>query len=123
MDEHQDLIQEISGEYKDILANSSQAVYIFLDDDHKVCNEKFASLLDYNSPEEWAAVKENFPVAFVADQSQEILVNTYQKAMEECVGSKIKVSWKKKTGGNVDTEVILVPVSHNGHLFALHFIS
>lgn len=125
MDEehYKNLIQEISDEYKDILANSDQAVYIFLDDEHKVCNQKFASLLGYESPEEWAAVKDNFPDIFVADESQETLVSTYQKAMEQFIGSKVKISWKKKDGSSVDTEVILVPVSHKGHLFALHFIS
>lgn len=125
MDEHhhENLIDEISNEYKDILDNSEQAIYIYLDDDHKVCNEKFASLLGYESSQEWADVKESFPQAFVADESQETLVNTYQEAMEQSKGSKIKISWKKKTGETVDSEVILVPVSHQGHLFALHFVS
>lgn len=125
MDEqhHENLIQEISKEYKDILKNSNQGIYIFLDDNHKVCNQKFASLLGYESPEEWADVKENFPDAFVASESQETLVNTYQEAMEQDRGSKIQVSWKKKNGDTINTEVILVPVSHQGHLFALHFVS
>lgn len=124
MDEHHgNLIEEISKEYKEILENSDQAVYIYLDDEHKVCNEKFASLLGYESPEKWAEVKENFPSAFVAEESQETLVNTYIDAMEKYTAAKIKVSWKKKTGDVVETEVILVPVSHSGHTFALHFVS
>ena len=120
---HESLIDEILKEYKDILKNSDQGVYIFLDDNHKVCNEKFASLLGYESATDWAGVKESFPVAFVAEESQDALVTAYQEAMEQCKGSKIKVSWKKKTGSTVNTEVILVPVSYHGHLFALHFVS
>jgi hypothetical protein len=43
--------------------------------------------------------------------------------MECLVGESIKVTWRKKAGGTVDSTVVLVPVSHAGHLFALHFVS
>lgn len=43
--------------------------------------------------------------------------------MERLAGSSINVTWRRKTGGTVDSSVILVPVSHSGHLFALHFVS
>jgi hypothetical protein len=39
------------------------------------------------------------------------------------VGSTIEVTWKKNNGQTVDTNVILVPVAYDGHLFALHFLS
>ena len=61
---HEELIQGISRQMKSILEDSQQAIYIYLDDIHKVCNEKFASLMGYGSPEEWAKVKESFE-AFV----------------------------------------------------------
>lgn len=126
MDEHkhhEQLIRGVAKEYADILRNSEQGVYIYLDDTHKICNKKFALLLGYESAEQWAGVNESFPDAFVAAESQEILVDTYQSAMEKCTASEIKVTWKKKSVGTVKTTVILVPISHNGHRFALHFIS
>ena len=125
MDEnhHSRLLEEIATEYKDVLENSEQGIYIYLDDTHKICNEKFSSLLGYDSPTEWAEVSENFPTAFVDPKSQEVLINSYQEAMEMCVGTKIEVTWKKKSGEPIESEVILVPVSNGGHLFALHFVS
>jgi len=39
------------------------------------------------------------------------------------IGSTIDLTWKKKSGGTVDSTVILVPVAYDGHLFALHFLS
>ena len=126
MDDHQhhdNAIQGVSREYKEIFKNSDQGIYIYLDDNHKICNQKFATLLGYESPEEWANVNESFPDAFVAEKSQETLIDTYKKAIEQSVGSQISVTWKKKSGGTIATKVILVPVSHQGHLFALHFVS
>lgn len=125
MDEHrhEGLIESVSKEYQDIFSNSQQGVYIYLDDTHKVCNKKFAALLGYESAEEWAQVEESFPDAFVSEESQEELVGAYQEAMENSVGSAIKVTWKKKFGESVSTDVILVPIAHDGHLLALHFVS
>jgi hypothetical protein len=126
MDEHkhhEDLIAGISAEYGELLATSSQGIYVYLDDVHKLCNENFASMLGYDSAQEWAAVEDNFPTAFVIDGSQELLVETYGRAMQDGAASKVDITWKTKTGKPVKTSVILAPISHQGHAFALHFVS
>lgn len=126
MDEHNhhdELMQSITKEYKEILENSEQGVYIYLDDSLKVCNKKFATLLGYQSEDEWVKIDTSFPDAFVAPESQETLVSSFQDAMEKNVGSTNKIVWKKKDGSTTSTTVILVPISHENHLFALHFVS
>lgn len=128
MDKHQghgDLVKGFFEDQKEIFDSSSQAMYVFLDEDCRACNAKFASLLGYESPEEWANtdVKGSFPATFVAEKSQKMLVGAYQKAMGESAGSTMQVSWKKKTGDSVDTTVMLVPVAYKGHVLALHFIT
>lgn len=126
LDEHQhhgELLNSFLKEQKVIFDSSSQAIYAFLDDGCIVCNKKFATLLGYSSPDEWAKVPEIFTAAFVEDKSQHKIVAAYQNAMEKMEGATTNVTWKKKSGGTVETSVILVPISHKGHLFALHFIS
>jgi len=120
---HEELINGLYEQLKPVLDNSQQAIYVYLDDIHKICNNKFATLLGYSSPEEWAKVTGSFPDVFVDQQSQEVLVSTYQKVMEQIIGSEIEVTWKTKSGDRVNTNLILVPIAYNGHLFALHFIS
>jgi PAS domain-containing protein len=119
---HEELIAGISKQMKSILDSSQQAVYIYLDDIHKVCNGKFASLLGYRSPEEWAKVEDPLE-ATVERSSQETLVNAYNQAMEKFIPSNIKVTWKKKSGGTVVTSVVLAPIAYDDHIFALHFVS
>lgn len=119
---HEELVAGISKQMKSILDSSQQAVYIYLDDNHKVCNEKFATLLGYRSPEEWARVEDAFE-SFVNEGSQETLASAYHRAMEKLIPANIKVTWKKKTGGTVYSTVVLVPIAYDDHLFALHFIS
>jgi len=119
---HEELMAGISKQMKSILDSSQQAIYIYLDDIHKVCNEKYASLLGYRSPKEWAKVED--PVEATVDRgSQETLVKAYNQAMEKFIPSNIKVTWKKKSGGTVVTSVVMVPIAFDDHIFALHFIS
>ena len=120
---HHDLLGELATQLEPVLESSEQAIYVDFDDEHKVCNEKFASLLGYGSAEEWAQIKGSFPALFVDANSQDTLISAYQKAMQSMTASTIKVRWKKKSGGTADTMVILVPIAYKGHLFALHFVA
>lgn len=120
---HEELIAGITRQMRSILDSSQQAIYIYLDDVHKVCNKKFAALLGYQSPEEWANVEDSFPQIFVDQSSQDVLVNAYRQAMEKLIPADIKVTWKKKSGGTVATSVVMVPIAYEDHIFALHYVS
>jgi len=119
---HKKLITGVAEQFNEILDGSEQSVYIYLDDTHKVCNRNFATLLGYSSPEEWAAVKENFPDAFISGKSQRTLVSAYQAAVAKFVGSVIDVTWKRKDGKEVRGTTILVPIEYEGHTMALHYV-
>ncbi len=121
---HGELVEGFSDQLEGILKSSGQAVYLYLDDTHKACNKKFASLLGYKSPEEWAKRDVNFVDTFLAKESRDTVVSTYhEKVMEKLSGAVIPVVWKKKGGGTVRTTVIVVPQIFNGHYFALGFVS
>ena len=123
MKHHEELISNAMEQLGQIFQGSKQSVYLYLDNTHKSCNSNFAKLLGYSSPEEWSSMDVNFPEVFVSSKSRKTLVTAYQKAMEEQIGSTINVTWKRKDGKDVSSEVILVPYSHGGHLMALHFIT
>ncbi len=117
------IIEGVRNQLKDILDGSQQAIYVYLDDTHKICNPKFAAMLGYGSTGEWENVKRPFADTFVAPASQHALVSTYQSAMTQRAGSVVEVTWKKKSGGQVATNVILVPFSYQNELLALHFLT
>ena len=106
-----------------IFKASKQSIYLYLDNTHKSCNSNFSKLLGYDSPEEWSKMDVNFPEVFVSSKSRKTLVTAYQKAMEQHIGSTIGVTWKRKDGKDVNSDVILVPYAYGGHLMALHFIT
>ena len=43
--------------------------------------------------------------------------------MQDKIASTIQVTFKKRGGGTVKTEVMLVPIAFKGELLALHFIT
>jgi len=120
---HEELISGLLNQMKVIFESSEQPMYLYLDDNHWACNKRFADLLGYKSPEELVSLELHFMDVLVSEKSQDSLVTAYGNAIERKVGSTIEVTWKKNNGRTVDTNVILVPVAYDGHLFALHFLS
>ena len=125
MDEHQhheQLVKGTSEQMKPVLEKSKQAIYIYLDDNHKVCNKKFADLLGYESPKEWANT--DAPLADVVEEDQQSVIDAYMNASERMVASSIEVRSKNiKTGKIVKTKMIIAPIGHAGHVFTAHFFS
>ena len=119
---HEELVKGITEQMKPVLEKSEQAIYIYLDDNHKVCNTKFADLLGYKSPKEWAET--DAPLADVIEEDQPAVIKAYENATEKMLASSIEVRVKNiKTGKVVKTKMIIAPVGHAGHVFTAHFFS
>ena len=119
---HEELVNGFYNQLKQIFDESPQAIYLYLDDNHKVCNEKFASLLGYNSPEEWAKIK-NPLEENVDKRSQDTVVSNYFNATEKMTASQMDVKLKTTSGSVFEASAIVVPVVYQHHMFALYFIS
>jgi PAS domain-containing protein len=118
---HEELIEGVSKEQKLILDKSPQAIYIYLDDNHKVCNKKFADLLGYESRGEWA--KMDAPLADVVEKDQQMVIDAYGKASEKLVASKLEIRFKNvKTGKIIKVGMLMVPIAFEGHVFVMHFL-
>jgi len=120
---HEEVMDWVSKEYRPIMDGSPQGVYVYLDDTHKVANARFAKMLGYDTPEELQRLDVPWIDAFVAEESADQLVGSYTRAMEERVGSSFAITWKRKDGKRLRTNVILVPISYKGQDMALHFVT
>ena len=119
---HEELVNGFYGQLKQIFDLSEQAIYLYLDDNHKVCNKKFASLLGYPSPEAWAKIK-NPLEENIAKESQDAVVSAYFNATEKMIASQMDVKVKTTSESILDANVIVVPVAYQKHMFALYFIT
>ena len=122
---HEVLLKQIREEFAEILGQTSQGVYIYQDDPHWICNERLASMLGYSSASEFlkAATSSPFLDVAVAAESTERVVSAYMNSVENKVASIAPVTWKKKGGGTINTQVIFVPISYMGNPLTIHFVT
>ncbi|OGN89691.1 MAG: hypothetical protein A2Z74_00420 [Chloroflexi bacterium RBG_13_46_9] len=119
---HENLVKEVSEEMKPVLEKSTQAIYLYLDDNHKVCNKKFSDLFGYKSPKEWADT--DAPLADVVEEDQQKVIDAYMNASEKMIASLVEVRIKNiKTGKIIKTRMIVVPIGHAGHILTAHFFN
>jgi PAS domain-containing protein len=119
---HEELVEGISEQLGLILKKSKQAVYIYLDDIHKVCNEKFAKLLGYKSAKEWAAM--HAPLSDVDEADQNNVIAAYEKATEKFMASSLDIALRNiKTNKLIKARMIIAPMVYQGHVFSIHFLS
>ena len=118
---HVHLIKEVAEMLEPVLSNSPQAIYLYLDDTHKICNQKFADMLGYKSIAEWVA--NETPVDDVLESDQNKVIEAYGAASEKYEASSLSATVVKKDGTQVRTNVIMVPFTYKNEVFVLHFIS
>lgn len=118
---HEHLIKELRNELEPVLTNSPEGIYVYLDDLHKICNQKFADMLGYESIGEWE--KNEFPVEDVAEEDRDKIINAYGEASEKFVSSVQNVSCVRKDGKKINARVIMVPVSFKNEIFVFHYIT
>lgn len=104
-----------------LLDGSKKAIYIYLDDEHKACNKRFADMLGYKSVDEW--VKFEYPVSDVMESEQERIVEAYMDASKKFKSSEVIATWTSKTGKHIKTKVLMIPFSYSNEVFVLHFIT
>ena len=120
--DHKAFMNIVKKQFGALLDYSEQAMYIYLDDHHNMCNKRFAAMLGYKLTQ-LAPGKDAFSLDLVEVKSQKAVISAYRNAMEKGICSTISVTWLKKGGGKVKTHVTLVPVPFEGQLATLHFIS
>ena len=106
-----------------VINGSPQGVYLYLDDHHTVFNKHFAKMLGYSSP---AAVSKlgatGFLETLVKPASQKTIATAYWNAVEKNIASSFSATLKKKSGAGLKVKGIIVPISYQNEMFALHFI-
>ena len=122
---HEVLLDQIEEEFSGIFRDTTQGVYIYMDDSHWICNDRLAAMLGYASAAELhsAATASPFLDVAVAAESQQRVVSAYTDSVNSKAASSIPVTWKKKGGGTLNTETIFVPISYQGTALTIHFVA
>jgi len=118
---HEKAVRDLERQYRLVMDRSSDGVFIYLDDEHKACNEKLARLFGY-SKKEWEKLSP-FLDNFVAPESQEDVANSYWGHIKKArVPFSLEFVGVRKDGSRFQAHVTEFPVAYKRRLFAIAFV-
>jgi PAS domain S-box-containing protein len=119
--EHEQILHDMLEQFQPVFDQSPFGVYLYLDDVHKVCNDKMAKMFGLK-PQEWAAT-ETFLKDFVAEEDQETFARNYQ---HQIAGLSHPLTFrfhgKRKDGSEFLAETDMIPICWRGYPVAYHFV-
>ena len=117
---HEEILEKVFEEFKHVFHSSKQGIYVYMDDEHKICNEKFATMLGYKSAKEW----QKMPTVLddVATDDQNSVIDAYQNTVKNFEGASLDVSFETRKNIKFRANVIFVPISFDGEIITIHFV-
>ena len=118
---HVDIMEELAEQYRPILERSPDGVYLWLDEEHKICNERLADLFGY-SVAEWGTAAP-FLETFISEQDQDIFSwNYHNRVAALAFPVTFRFRGKRKDGSTFAAETDMIPITWRGHAVAYHFV-
>jgi len=121
--QHEEWLAEIAPQLAPVFDNSREGIFVYLDDRHKICNERLAKLWGYASATEWAAAPD-FLETFVDSHADRVRVSeSYHKNVhQDLVAYRLRYTVRRKDGRRIRVEADTVPYAHDDQLFAYTFV-
>jgi len=118
---HKRAVQDLARQYRLVMNRSAEGVYVYLDDEHKACNEKLARLFGY-SKAEWER-KSPFLDNFVAPESRDDVSDGYWRFIRKArVPRNLEFEGLRRDGSRFMAHLMEFPVSYKGRLFSIGFV-
>lgn len=119
--EHEQILREMLEQFGPVFEKSPDGVYLYLDDNHKICNDKLAKMFGLTT-KEWAAAP-NFLGDFVVEQDQEKVATNYQRHIATLTRPVVfRFRALRKDGSTFTAETEMIPISWRGNPVAYHFV-
>ena len=120
-DEHEQIMKELLEQFGPVFKSSPMGVYLYLDDTHKVCNERMAKMFGL-SVKEWSETR-SFLNDFVDPRDQGLVAGYYQHHVAQLTHPKtFQFRARRKDGSTFLAETDMIPISWRGNPVAYHFV-
>lgn len=120
MERHATLVREMAELYQPMMDLASDGMYVYLDDNHKACNENLAKLWGY-TPHVWNGVAP-FLDNLVAPESRQTLQNAYAKCRQTYASGQITFVGLRHDGTTFKAVAAMVPIMYQDEFFTLNLI-
>ena len=119
--EHEQILREMLEQFGPVFENSPNGVYLYLDDRHKICSERFAKMFGVTT-KEFSDIP-NMLEAFVEEPDQEMVARNYQHHVAELRHPiTFRFHARRKDGTKFLAETDMIPICWRGNPVAYHFV-
>jgi PAS domain S-box-containing protein len=119
---HDDVTAQLAEHLAPVLDSSPDGVYIWLDEEHWMCNQRFAEIFGYEGPGEL----NDTPglLQRIVDEEDQVLFswNYWNRVQPLAFPATFRFRGRRKDGSTCLVETDMVPMSFGGHTFAYHFV-
>ena len=119
---HDVATKELAEHLAPIFDSSPDGVYIWLDEQHWVCNERFAHLFGYEGADELRDTPYLLQRIVHEDDQQLFSWLYWNRVQARAFPVTMRFRGVRKDGTIVDAESDMIPLTFGGHTFAYHFV-
>src|SRR5436190_2150385 len=118
---HSDIMQGLQEQFAPLFEESTDGVYLWLDETNAICNEKLARMFGYTVAEWQSAVP--FLESFVAEDDRKIFSMNYHNCVARLAHPvTFRFRGLRKDGTTFAAETDMIPLVYQGHPVAYHFV-
>jgi PAS domain S-box-containing protein len=119
---HDDVTRQLAEHLAPIFESSPDGVYVWLDEEHWICSQRFAEQLGYDSPEELNDTP-HLLQRWVHEDDQGMFSWSYwNRVQARAFPATIRFRGIRKDGSEALYETDMIPLAYGGHVFAYHFV-
>ena len=119
---HEVATKELAEHLRPLFDASPDGVYVWLDEEHWVCNQRFAELLGYDSPDELNDTPNFLQRMVHEDDQQHFSWNYWNRVQALAFPTTFRFRGARKDGSTFQAETDMIPFTFGGHTFAYHFV-
>ena len=119
---HDVATKELAEHLAPIFESSPDGVYVWLDEQHWVCNERFAQLFGYEGADALRDTPSLLQRIVHEDDQQLFSWLYWNRVQAHAFPVTLRFRGVRKDGTVVDAESDMIPLTFGGHTFAYHFV-
>jgi PAS domain S-box-containing protein len=119
---HEVATKELAEHLQPLFNASPDGMYVWLDEEHWVCNQRFADLLGFDSPDELNDTPHFLQRMVHEDDQQHFSWNYWNRVQALAFPTTFRFRGTRKDGSTFQAETDMIPFTYGGHTFAYHFV-
>jgi PAS domain S-box-containing protein len=119
---HEIATKELAEHLQPVFSSSPDGVYVWLDEEHWACNERFASIFGYDGPAELDDTPYLLQRLVHPDDQELFSWNYWHRVQALAFPVTFRFRATRKDGSHVQAETDMIPLTFGGHTFAYHFV-